>query len=178
MALGRRGGERQAELWIPSADVARKTWAYMRPRRGMQFTYPERVHDGPKVVLINQHSGSDGDIFPESFKIRGLGPLIGMRTWGGVVGIRADKRFIDGGTSTQPEFAWWEPKRGWELENRGVEPDIEVDYLPEDYVAGRDPQIDRGIEELEKALKANPPQRPAAPPAPDKSRMPAPKKDG
>lgn len=155
--------------------LARKTWAYMRPRRGLQFTYPERVHDGPKVVLINQHSGSDGDIFPESFKIRGLGPLIGMRTWGGVVGIRADKRFIDGGTSTQPEFAWWEPKRGWELENRGVEPDIEVDYLPEDYVAGRDPQLDRGLAELEKMLKANPPQRPVAPPVPDKSRLPAPK---
>lgn len=156
--------------------LARKNWAFMRPRRGLQETYPARVHVGPKVVLINQHSGSDGDIFPESFKIRGLGPLIGMRTWGGVVGIRGDKRFIDGGTSTQPEFAWWEPKRGWGLENRGVEPDIELDYLPEDYVAGRDPQIDRGIAELEKMLKADPPKKPEAPPAPDKSHVPSPTK--
>lgn len=151
--------------------LARKVIAYNKPRRGATETYPDRVHVGPKVVLINQEAGSDGDIFPAAFQTLGLGPVIGMRTWGGVVGIRGDKQFIDGGLSTQPEFAWWDVKRGWGLENHGVEPDIKVDILPEDWVAGRDPQLDRGIAEIEKALKEKPVQRPEPPPIPDKSRL-------
>ncbi|MBI4717682.1 MAG: PD40 domain-containing protein [Planctomycetes bacterium] len=149
--------------------LLRKVWAFMQPRRGIASTYPERTHRGHKVVLINHWSGSDGDIFPESFKLNGLGPVIGTRTWGGVVGIRADKPFIDGGLSTQPEFAWWEPKRGWDLENRGVEPDIEIDNLPEDEIAGRDAQLDRALAELEKMLKEKPVVRPAPPPIPNKA---------
>lgn len=151
--------------------LARKIWAYMRPRRGTDSTYPDRTHFGPKAVLINHWSGSDGDIFPESFKLNGIGPVIGTRTWGGVVGIRGDKPFIDGGVSTQPEFAWWEPKRGWSLENRGVEPDIVIDNTPEDDVAGRDPQLDRAIAELERLMKEKPMVKPTAPPIPDKSRV-------
>jgi tricorn protease len=147
----------------------RKVISYSRPRRGKIETYPGRVHVGPKAVLINQHAGSDGDIFPDSFRALGLGPLIGRRTWGGVIGIRMDKRFVDGGVSSQPEFAWWEAKRGWGIENQGVAPDIEVDVRPEDYIAGRDPQMDRGIQELLKALEKNPVKKPEPPAWPDKS---------
>lgn len=148
--------------------LLRKVWAYMRPRRGVDSTYPDRTHFGHKAVLINHWSGSDGDIFPESFKINKLGPVIGQRSWGGVVGIRSDKPFIDGGMSTQPEFAWWEPSRGWNLENRGVDPDIDIDNTPEDELAGRDVQLDRAIAELEKLMKEQPMVKPTAPPIPNK----------
>lgn len=152
------------------ARLARRVVGYDRPRRGAVETYPQRVHAGHKVVLVNQQAGSDGDIFPAAFQMLGLGPVIGMRTWGGVIGIRGDKRFIDGGLSTQPEYAWWDARRGWDLENRGVEPDIEVDILPQDYVAGRDPQLDRALAELERMRAAEPIARPQPPPIPDKSR--------
>jgi tricorn protease len=143
--------------------LSRKVWAYQSPRRGMNFSYPERAHVGYKCVLIDEHAGSDGDIFPDSFRTLGLGPLIGKRTWGGVIGIRMDKRFVDAGVSSQPEFAWWDAKRGWSIENQGVSPDIEVEYRPEDYIAGRDPQLDRGIEEMMRMLKEKPVQKPKAP---------------
>ena len=108
------------------------------------------------VMLIDQHAGSDGDIFPTAFKALGLGPLVGTRTWGGVIGIRGDKPFVDMGLSTQPEFAWWEAERGWAVENQGVEPDVEVDITPTDRAAGRDPQLDAAIDMLLEKLKAEP----------------------
>ena len=141
----------------------------MQPRRGQADTYPSVVHVGPKALLTNYFAGSDGDIGPESFKMHKLGPVIGTRSWGGVVGIRADKAFIDGGMSTQPEFAWWEPARGWDMENSGVYPDIVVDILPGDYAAGRDPQLDTAIKYLNGQLLDHPPARPEAPAYPDKS---------
>ena len=145
----------------------RKVWAFMRPRHGRTERYPAKSLHGHMVVLIDQFAGSDGDIFPESFRINAMGPLIGTRTWGGVVGIRGDKPFIDMGLSTQPEFAWWEPKRGWSLENTGVTPDIEVVIRPEDRVAGRDPQLEKAIEVLLDKLREDPMELPAAPSWPD-----------
>jgi tricorn protease len=132
-------------------------------------SYPDRTHLGHKVVLINEFAGSDGDIFPDTFRMLGLGPLIGTRTWGGVIGIRMDKGFVDNGISSQPEFAFWDVDRGWSIENRGVDPDIVIEYLPEDYIAGRDPQLDRGIDELMKKMEQQPVKRPQPPPFPDKS---------
>ena len=149
--------------------LARQLWAYSTPRRGKSDTYPQVVHTGPKVLLTNYFSGSDGDIGPETFRIKGLGPIIGTRSWGGVIGIRGDKEFIDGGLSTQPEFAWLSPKDGWDLENVGVAPDIEIDILPADYAAGRDPQLDKGIQYLMDELEKNPPKKMVVPPYPDKS---------
>lgn len=148
--------------------LARTLWAYQRPRRGATFSYPQRVHQGYKAVLINHWSASDGDIFPASFQIKKLGPIIGTRSWGGVIGIRADKPFIDGGMSSQPEFAWWEPGKGWTIENHGVDPDIVIDNTPADQAAGRDAQLDRAIAEIQKMLAANPIPHPDAPPAPNK----------
>lgn len=149
--------------------LARKPIHFSRPRRGMVEPYPDRTHLGYKAVLINEFAGSDGDIFPDTFRLLGLGPLIGTRTWGGVIGIRMDKGFVDNGISSQPEFAFWDVDRGWSIENRGVDPDIVVEYLPEDYIAGRDPQLERGIEELMKKMEQQPVKRPQPPPFPDKS---------
>ncbi len=152
------------------ACVARKPWAYQIPRQGGWETYPARVVDGPKVVLIDQNAGSDGDIFPESIRINKIAPLIGTRTWGGVVGIRGDKPYVDLGVSTQPEFAWFDPLRGWSVENTGVAPDIEIDITPLDRLEKKDPQLDKGIEVLMKDLSEHPRQRPTLPPFPDRSR--------
>jgi tricorn protease len=143
--------------------LARRVWAFQKPRHGAPEKYPQRTLHGHVVILIDQHAGSDGDIFPESIRILGIGPLIGTRTWGGVVGIRGDKPAMDAGLTTQPEFAWWEPKRGWSLENSGVAPDIEVSITPEDRLAGRDPQLARAIAELLRMVKDDPRPLPAPP---------------
>ncbi|MCH8822119.1 MAG: PDZ domain-containing protein [Planctomycetes bacterium] len=150
--------------------LSREVWAFMKPRHGQTSRYPAKSLHGHLAVLIDQHAGSDGDIFPESFRIKQLGPLIGTRTWGGVVGIRGDKPFVDLGLSTQPEFAWWEPIRGWSLENRGVSPDIEVDITPNDRIAGLDPQLNKAIEVLLDKLKEDHKEFPKPPPLPDRGR--------
>lgn len=150
--------------------LGREVWAFMKPRHGRMGRYPAKSLYGHLAVLIDQHAGSDGDIFPESFRLNELGPLIGTRTWGGVVGIRADKPFVDFGLSTQPEFAWWEPKRGWSLENEGVSPDIEVQITPNDRIAGRDPQLDKAIEVLLGKLEDDPKELPSPPPWPERGR--------
>jgi tricorn protease len=149
--------------------LARRIWAYGSARHGVRLeTYPARALSAHMATLIDEHAGSDGDIFPASFRKLGLGPLIGTRTWGGVIGIRADKPFIDFGLSTQPEFAWWDDQ-GWSIENEGVWPDIEVEILPEDRIAGRDPQLDRAIEVIRKKIQESPIVVPAPPPYPNRA---------
>jgi len=119
---------------------------------------------------VNELSGSDGDIFPMAVRLEGLAPVIGMRTWGGVVGIRGDKALVDGGLVTQPEFAWWDPRLGWGLENRGVVPDIEVEDLPQEVARGVDAQLDRAIEEVLRLHAEHPPLKPDFGPVRDRSR--------
>jgi tricorn protease len=155
--------------------LSREVWAFMKPRRNDSSTYPAQTHMGPKVLLTNYFAGSDGDIGPQSFRLLGIGPIIGTRSWGGVVGIRSDKPFIDGGMSTQPEFAWWEPEAGWTLENRGVDPDVTLDILPPDSAAGNDPQLDAAIAHLMEELSRNPSVRPQPPAFPDKRMQAAPR---
>ncbi len=138
----------------------RKVISFDRARWGGRSTYPYRALNGPFVVLTNQWAGSDGDIFPAAVQLEKLAPVIGKRSWGGVVGIRADKRLVDNGLVTQPEFAWWDPRHGWGIENRGVIPDIEVENLPQDVARGVDAQLDRGIEEVLKLHAAHPPLEP------------------
>ncbi|MCB0190298.1 MAG: peptidase, partial [Caldilineaceae bacterium] len=106
--------------------------------------------------LTNEHAGSDGDIFCHSFKVMQLGPLIGKRTWGGVVGISPHHALVDGTVTTQPEFSFWFTDVGWSIENYGAEPDIEVDIRPQDYCAGADPQLARAIQEILQRLAAQP----------------------
>lgn len=100
------------------------------------------------VCLSDEHAGSDGDIFTHVFKRLGLGKVIGVRTWGGVIGINPKTRLVDGTTVTQPEFASWFDDVKFGIENYGVDPDIKVEYSPQDYNRGIDPQLDEGIKEV------------------------------
>ena len=133
-------------------------------RQGMPSPIPSAMVHGPLVCLANHYSASDGDIFPFYFKKYGLGPVIGTRTWGGVRGIRGYWKLMDGGYITVPEFSLYGLKSQWVLENHGVEPDIPVDDLPGDVIAGRDAQLEKGIQVLLDKIKANPPSLPQRPP--------------
>jgi len=141
-----------------------------RSRGGDVYSWPANILNGPSVVLVNEFSGSDGDLGPSGIQLDGLAPIIGKRTWGGVVGIRADKQLVDGGLETQPEFAPWDHVRGWGLENRGVDPDIEVENLPHDVARGVDAQLQRAVEEVARLREAEPPARPDFGTPPDRSR--------
>jgi tricorn protease len=121
---------------------------------------------GPLVAITDERAGSDGDMFSHAFKLMKLGPLIGKRTWGGVIGISPKSVFVDQGLTTQPEYAFWFYDVGWRVENYGTDPDIEVEYAPQDYMAGRDPQLDRAIAEILKLMEANPPKLPDFEPRP------------
>ena len=124
---------------------------------------------GPKVMLINQWSGSGGDLFPYYFRKAGLGPLVGKRTWGGVIGISGDPPLVDGGFISAPSFAFWNTEGKWEVEGRGVEPDYDIENVPHQMVAGRDIQLEKAIEIILDTLKKEPQTRPKRPPCPDRS---------
>ncbi|MEI6697118.1 MAG: PDZ domain-containing protein [Bacteroidota bacterium] len=126
---------------------------------------------GPKVILIDQYSASDGDLFPYQFKAMKIGKAIGVRTWGGVVGIRGSLPFIDGGTLSKPEFAHYDAQgKEFIIEGRGVEPDIRVENDPAKEYAGEDEQLNKAIEVVLDELKNNPMELPPVPPYPDKSK--------
>ncbi|MEM7227373.1 MAG: S41 family peptidase [Planctomycetota bacterium] len=135
--------------------LARRPWAYFEPRHGQPYTVPDKTPRGPMAVLIDQHAGSDGDIFPALFRHLQLGPLVGARTWGGVVGMREPKPFTDLGMTSQPEYAWRDAA-GWSIENVGVEPDIAVALTPGDRLNQRDPQLDAAIRAVMDALGTAP----------------------
>ena len=126
-------------------------------------TYPDAVIVGPKVALVNENSASDGDIFAAMFKQARLGPLIGKRSWGGVVGITDHGPLIDGGLVYVPEFATASTAGEWIIEGYGVDPDIEVENDPASLLAGRDPQLERAIAEVLKLLETNPGTLPPKP---------------
>jgi tricorn protease len=126
---------------------------------------------GPQAMLIDEFSASDGDIVGYRFRKAGLGPLIGKRTWGGVVGIRGSLPLLDGGYLMKPEFSRYDIEgREWVMEGKGVEPDIYVDNHPAKEYAGEDEQLNRAIEYLMSELKKNPVKLPPPPPYPDKSK--------
>jgi tricorn protease len=162
------GGGFVSELILRRLSV--NLLAYGKPRKGKVYRYPDDAVNAHMAVLTNQQAGSDGDIFPRVFKLAELGPVIGMRTWGGVVGIRMDKPFIDGGMMTIPEFAWWEAGEGWTMENYGVDPDIEIENMPGDVIHGKDAQLEKGIQVLIEELRKDPKKQPDLPAYPDKSK--------
>jgi tricorn protease len=134
--------------------------------RGAPSTYPRVVQPGPKVALINEDTGSDGDIFANAFRQWKIGALIGKRTWGGAVGITDHGPLLDGGTVYVPEFGTADADGRWIIEGHGVDPDIVVEEDPMEVLQGHDPQLERGVAELMKLLPAQPsglPSRPAAP---------------
>jgi tricorn protease len=127
-------------------------------------TIPDVVFNGAMACVTNAYAASDGDIFSYYFKKYHLGPLIGMRTWGGVRGIRGYVPLIDGGYITRPEFSVYGLDSRWVVENYGVQPDIEVDNTPDLVMKGRDLQLERAIEEVMKAIKEHPKHLPPRPP--------------
>jgi tricorn protease len=131
--------------------------------------YPSATFHGSLVCLLNENSASDGDIFPAMFKASGLGPLIGKRSWGGVIGITGRGPLVDGGGVNVPEFGFLDANGQWAIEGWGVEPDIEVGNDPKSMIEGKDNQLDRGIEEVLKAIQANPKTYPPEPPPPVKT---------
>ncbi len=162
-----RGGHVSALLL---EKLARKRVGYDVPRWSPPYPYPEESLAGPIVAITNQFAGSDGDIFSHCFKLYGLGPLVGMRTWGGVVGIYPRHRLVDGTMTTQPEFSFWFSDAGWGVENYGTDPTHEVDIAPQDSARGADPQLDEALRLIDEALAASPP-RPVFPPRPNRAHV-------
>ena len=140
--------------------LARKRVGYDFPRWAAPKPYPDESPAGPMVALTNELAGSDGDIFSHTFKMMKLGPLVGKRTWGGVIGIWPRHRLVDGTVTTQPEFSFFFDDVGWRVENYGTDPDIEVDNAPQDYARGADPQLEKAIEVALDVLSKRPPHRP------------------
>jgi len=141
-----------------------------KARNAAPVTDPVDLQVGPKILLMDEFSASDGDVFPYRFKMDGLGKLVGKRTWGGVVGIRATLPIVDGGYIFKPEFApYSKDGKSWPIESHGVDPDIVVDNDPAKEFAGVDQQLDRAIDEILKELKANGQDIPPPPPFPDRS---------
>ncbi|HXE75085.1 MAG TPA: S41 family peptidase [Candidatus Xenobia bacterium] len=137
------------------------------PREGKDVAWPPVAIYGPKVMLMNEHSGSGGDAFPLYFREEKIGPLVGTRTWGGLIGISRQIPLMDGGSVTAPEFAFWSTESGgqWVVANLGVSPGYEVQQRPDLVVKGHDPQLEKALELVMEGLKTYkaPPARPKYP---------------
>ncbi|MCE7079171.1 S41 family peptidase [Streptomyces sp. ST2-7A] len=144
--------------------LARRIIGWDLPRHQEPLSYPENAPRGPIVAISNEHAGSDGDMVTAAIRTLGLGPVVGTRTWGGVIGIDMRYDLVDGTAITQPRYAIWLKGHEWSVENYGVEPDIEVPIPPHEYAAGRDPQLETAVrlalEELERNPAAVPPGLP------------------
>ena len=162
------GGGSLADYYIDLLQKQEIAWWSMR--YGEDMKTPSASIQGPRAMLIDETAGSGGDLLPWMFRKNKLGPLIGKRTWGGLVGILGFPVLMDGGTITAPNLAFWTREGGWGIENEGVPPDIEVDQNPADVIAGRDPQLEKAIEVIKAELAKSPPSRPKRPAYPDKSR--------
>lgn len=164
----RQNGGGQAANYITDV-LARQYLSSWKDRDGMVFDTPGGAVFGPKAMLIDQDAGSGGDFLPYSFKYMGLGPLIGKRTWGGLIGISTNPRLIDGGFLTVPYFRVYTPEGEWRIENEGAAPDIDVELNPTAVNEGRDTQLERAIEEVMKSLETyKPVKQPNAPAFPTK----------
>jgi tricorn protease len=141
---------------------AMANWAM---RYGADLATPVGAIHGPKVMLIDENAASGGDLLPWMFRKAGLGPLIGRRTWGGLVGVLGFPVLMDGGRVTAPNIGIW-TEDGFVVENEGVPPDIDVELLPADAVAGRDTQLEKAIEVILEMLEKTPPVEPVRPPFP------------
>ncbi len=172
---GNRGGE-TSQLVLEK--LARRVIGWDVGRWSQPISYPEEARRGPLVTVTDEFAGSDGDMITAAIRLLGLGPVVGTRTWGGVVGIDGATELVDGTRMTVPQYAIWFDEYGWGLENYGVPPDVEVLISPDDWAAGRDPQLETAVG---LALEAVAKQPPATPPdrstAPRKARPPLPPRD-
>jgi tricorn protease len=159
------GGGKAADYIIEI--LRRRPLNYWTSREGKDYVTPGGAIFGPKVMIINEFAGSGGDAMPWYFRRAGIGPLVGKRTWGGLVGISGYPPLLDGGAVTAPSFAFYSPDGKWDVENHGVAPDVEVDLDPYEVRAGRDPQLEKAVEIVLEALKRKPPARPTKPAYPN-----------
>ena len=144
----------------------REVLNYIVRRNARPTTTPAYAHVGPKAMLINGYSSSGGDALPYYFRKRNLGPIIGTRTWGGLIGISGNPTLMDGGRVTAPQFRFLDTEGVWMVEGVGVAPDIEVVDRPDEVAAGRDPSLEKAVEVLLEELKKNPPVPVVVPRAP------------
>ncbi len=142
----------------------RPALAFWDVRDGATWPWPPTAHFGPKAMLINGWSGSGGDAFPDYFRKSNLGPLIGTKTWGGLIGITGAPPLIDGGRVTVPTFRMYNPDKTWFAEGHGVEPDIRIPEDPTALAKGRDPQLEAAIDYIKAQIRENPMDVPAPPP--------------
>jgi len=156
------GGGKAADYVIDMLD--RPLLCHWATREGQPFHTPNASIFGPKVMIINEFAGSGGDAMPLFFRRRGLGKLVGKRTWGGLVGIYGYPVVMDGGYVTAPRMAIFSPDNEWEVENVGVSPDVEVEMTPKLVIAGRDPQLEKAVEIVLAELEADPPPEVRRPP--------------
>ena len=157
------GGGSAADYFVDLMD--RPVLSYWATRDGDVFSTPAAAIFGPKVMIINEFAGSGGDALPYYFRKRGIGPLIGKTTWGGLVGHHGGRSLIDGGAISSPNLAVFDTDGKWDVENIGVHPDIEVEMTPKLVIGGADPQLERAVAEALKLLEENPvvhPPRPAS----------------
>ena len=155
--------------------LSRRVIAWGMGRWLRPATYPEEARRGPLVTVADEFAGSDGDIVTAAIRLLGLGPVVGTRTWGGVIGIEGYQGLVDGTSITVPRYAFSFNEYGWGVENYGVDPDVEVLATPDDWAAGRDPQLETAVQLATDALdKQPPPVPPDISAGPVKSRRPLP----
>jgi tricorn protease len=157
------GGGSVADYFVDMMN--RPVLSYWATRDGEVFASPAAAIFGPKVMIINEYAGSGGDALPYYFRKRGIGPLIGKTTWGGLVGHHEGVQLIDGGYISSPNLAIFNTDGKWDVENKGVHPDIEIEMTPALEIAGHDPQLERAVQEALKLLAEHPvvhPPRPAS----------------
>jgi tricorn protease len=150
--------------------LERQVWALTQPREGKPLHEPERGFHGHWVVLVNEDTGSAGEWFATEIQSRGLAPIIGMRTWGGAVGIELHQPLIDGGATTPPQFAPYGLNGKWLIEGVGVVPDLEVQNMPADVLRGKDTQLETCVSYIMDELHEDPKELPPRPSYPDKSK--------
>jgi tricorn protease len=161
-----RGGN--IDSWILE-KLMRKAWFYWKPRVGATYANMQYAFRGHAVVLCNHRTASDGEAFSEGFRRLGLGKVIGTRTWGGEIWLSSSNVLVDKGIATAAEDGVYGPEGAWLIEGHGVDPDIVVDDLPRATFDGDDAQLKAAVDELMRAIAADPRPIPKAPPYPDKS---------
>jgi tricorn protease len=161
------GGGQLADYYIDI--LKRPVQSYWKLRYGKDQKAPNASIQGPKVMLVDETAGSGGDYLPYLFRQAKLGTLVGKTTWGGLVGILGFPDFIDGGSVTAPNLAFYDEK-GFGIENVGTPPDVEVEQWPSEVIAGHDPQLEKAIEIIMQQLKTNPPKQVPTPAFPKKVR--------
>jgi tricorn protease len=167
---GNTGGHTSA---LVVEKLARRVIAWAVPGGLQPSTYPEDAPRGPVVAIADECSGSDGDIVTGAIRLLRLGPVVGARTWGGVIGYDDEHQLVDGTRITVPRLAFWFEEYGWGVENHGVDPDVEVIMSPDDWAAERDTQLETAVRLALEALQQRPAVRPPDPRARPSKRRPA-----